>query len=69
MLGVVPKTSTYAPTGYTLPYFLNIANLGAEAAMKQDFALMSELNTYRGHITYKATLCTYKYFDKISKNR
>jgi len=54
MPGAVPKTSTYALTGSTLPYLLNIANKGAEKAMKEDPALMAGLNTYHGHVTYKA---------------
>jgi len=54
MPGAVPKTSTYALTGSTLPYLLAIANKGAETAMKEDLALMAGLNTYQGHITYQA---------------
>lgn len=54
MPGAVPRTSTLALTGATLPYALKIANLGAEAACKADAALMRGLNTYRGHITFKA---------------
>lgn len=54
MPGAVPKTSTYALTGSTLPYLMNIANKGVEEAMKQDVALMYGLNTYGGHITYQA---------------
>lgn len=54
MPGAVPRTSTLALTGATLPYALRIANLGAEAACKADPALMRGLNTYQGHVTYKA---------------
>lgn len=54
MPGAVPRTSTLALTGATLPYALKIANLGAEAACKADPALMKGLNTYNGHITFKA---------------
>lgn len=54
MPGAVPKTSTYALTGSTLPYLLDIVNKGAEAAMKDDPALLLGLNTYKGHVTYKA---------------
>lgn len=54
MPGSLPKTSTYALTGSTLPYLMQIANKGPEEAMKEDAALMSGLNTYRGHVTYKA---------------
>ncbi len=54
MPGAVPRTSTLALTGATLPYALMIANLGAEAACKADKALLRGLNTYKGHLTFKA---------------
>ena len=54
MPGAVPRTSTLALTGATLPYAVKIANLGAEEACRRDPALMKGLNTYRGHVTYKA---------------
>lgn len=52
MPGAVPRTSTLALTGATLPYALKIANLGAEAACKADPALMKGLNTYAGYVTF-----------------
>ena len=54
MPGAVPRTSTLALTGSTLPYALKIASLGAEEACRRDPALMKGLNTYQGHVTYKA---------------
>ena len=51
MPGGVPRTSTLALTGATLPYELKIANLGAEAACKADPALMKGLNVYYGKMT------------------
>lgn len=54
MPGAVPRTSTLALTGATLPYAVKIANLGAEAACKADPALMKGLNTYNGHLTFRA---------------
>lgn len=54
MPGAVPRTSTLALTGATLPYALKIANMGAEAACKADPALMKGLNTYQGKLTFKA---------------
>ena len=54
MPGAVPRTSTLALTGATLPYALKIAKLGAEAACKADSALMKGLNTYNGHLTFQA---------------
>lgn len=52
--GAVPKTSTYALTGSTLPYLLSIANKGVVRAILEDEALLSGLNTYKGFVTYKA---------------
>lgn len=54
MPGAVPRTSTMALTGATLHYAVKIANMGAEAACKADPALMKGLNTYQGHLTFKA---------------
>lgn len=54
MPGAVAKTSTYALTGSTLPYIVSIANKGVERALMEDESLMKGLNTFRGHITYKA---------------
>lgn len=54
MPGAVPRTSTLALTGATLPYALKIANLGAEAACKADPALMKGLNLYKGSLTCRA---------------
>lgn len=54
MPGAVPRTSTLALTGATLPYAVKIANMGAEAACKADPALMKGLNTYKGHLTFQA---------------
>ena len=54
MPGAVPRTSTLALTGATLPYAVKLANMGAEAACKADAALLKGLNTYKGHLTCKA---------------
>ena len=54
MPGAVPRTSTLALTGSTLPYALKIAKLGAEEACKADPALMKGLKTYKGYLTFKA---------------
>lgn len=51
--GAVPRTATFALTGVTLPYLLNIANKGVEKALLDDKALMAGLNSYKGHITCK----------------
>ena len=54
MPGAAPRTSTYALTGVTLPYLLEIANNGAEKAMLSDPALLAGLNTYKGHLAHPA---------------
>lgn len=54
MPGAVPRTSTIALTNSTMPYALQIANLGAEQAMNNDPALLKGLNIYKGRLTYKA---------------
>lgn len=52
--GDVPKTSTYALTNVTLKYAMEIANKGVERALSESKALRYGLNTYGGHVTYKA---------------
>ncbi|AGZ44237.1 alanine dehydrogenase [Actinoplanes friuliensis] len=52
MPGAVPHTSTYALTNVTLPYALELANLGWRDAIKADPALALGLNTHDGHVTY-----------------
>ena len=52
MPGAVPNTSTYALTNVTLPYAVELANVGWREAMKQDHSLALGLNTHEGHITY-----------------
>ncbi|MGE0877975.1 MAG: alanine dehydrogenase [Acidimicrobiia bacterium] len=50
MPGAVPHTSTYALTNATLPYILDVARFGAEAAAERDTALRHGLNTLAGQI-------------------
>ncbi len=54
MPGCVARTSTFALTNATFPYTLKLANIGYEAALKQDPALKSGLNVYKGNLTNKA---------------
>jgi alanine dehydrogenase len=54
MPGAVARTSTFALTNATLPYALKIADLGYEAAMKQDPCLMKGLNVHKGKLVCKA---------------
>jgi alanine dehydrogenase len=51
MPGAVAQTSTWALTNVTVDYAVKIANMGLEAAAKQDLALALGINTYAGHIT------------------
>lgn len=53
MPGAVPRTSTYALTGVTLKYLVDIANKGVVGALKGDERLLHGLNTYKGYCTYK----------------
>ncbi|MCY7364843.1 MAG: alanine dehydrogenase [Frankiaceae bacterium] len=52
MPGAVPNTSTYALTNVTLPYAVEIANLGVRAAAEADPALALGLNTVGGQLVY-----------------
>jgi alanine dehydrogenase len=51
MPGAVPYTSTYALTNVTLPYVLEIANLGWRQALRADPALAGGLHTHEGALT------------------
>jgi len=54
MPAAVPNTSTLALTNATFPYAMKLAQLGAEAALKADAGFAEGVNTYNGHLTYKA---------------
>jgi alanine dehydrogenase len=54
MPGAVPVASTYALTNATLPYALSLANLGWEAACKNNPNLAKGLNVHAGKIYYSA---------------
>jgi alanine dehydrogenase len=51
MPGAVPRTSTYALTNATLPYALQLANLGLVGAVKSNGALIKGINVYKGNVT------------------
>jgi len=51
MPGCVPRTSTYALTNSTLPYVLEIANLGYSQALREDRVLSRGLNVADGKVT------------------
>ncbi|MFC0681201.1 alanine dehydrogenase [Lysobacter korlensis] len=50
MPGAVPESSTRALTNATLPYVLNLADLGWRAAVAADAALARGLNTHDGKV-------------------
>jgi alanine dehydrogenase len=52
--GAVPRTSTYGLSNATLPYAIKLANKGFDRAIKDDPVLAKGVNTYGGHITYRA---------------
>jgi alanine dehydrogenase len=54
MPAAVPNTSTLALTNATFPYVLKLAQNGASAAIKGDPGIREGVNTYGGHLTYKA---------------
>jgi len=54
MPGAVPYTSTVALTNATLPYGLQLANLGWKKACKQNNELKLGLNVVKGEVVYKA---------------
>ena len=51
MPGAVPHTSTYALTNVTLPYALELANLGWREALRSDATLLPGLHTHEGSLT------------------
>ena len=53
MPGAVPRTSSFALSNATMPYALEIANKGAEAALRENPALLKGLNVYKGKLTNK----------------
>ncbi len=54
MPGAVPITSTYALTNATLPYVIELAGLGIDAALEHNAGLRSGLNVRAGQITHPA---------------
>ena len=53
MPGAVPRTSSRALTGLTLPYILRLANDGFEQAIQQDAPLRRGVNTYLGQLVHE----------------
>jgi alanine dehydrogenase len=51
MPGAVPRTSTYALTNATMPYVLELADMGVDKALKENPALRKGLNVHTGRLT------------------
>ena len=56
MPGVVARTATHAFVNAAMPYILEIADLGVEAAMAQNPALEKGVNTYNGELVHLTLL-------------
>jgi alanine dehydrogenase len=54
MPAAVPHTSTFALNNATFPYLLELANRGLAGACAHRAAIREGLNTYKGHVTYRA---------------
>ena len=54
MPAAVPHTSTYALTNATLPYIVDVAELGVRGALQRDPALIGGVTTVGGKITNTA---------------
>ncbi|AOV07224.1 alanine dehydrogenase [Sporosarcina ureilytica] len=54
MPGAVPRVATEGLTNNTVPYALQIAQLGVKEALMKNEALQKGLNTFGGHVTYEA---------------
>ena len=54
MPALVPRTSTFALTNATLPYVLDLAGRGVQAAVRRNPALARGANVWRGRIVHPA---------------
>jgi alanine dehydrogenase len=54
MPAAVPHTSTFALNNATFPYLLELANYGLEGACARNNAIREGMNTYKGHVVYRA---------------
>ena len=52
MPGAVPITSTYALTNATMPYVLDLADVGVAAAARANPGLVPGVNVAAGKVTY-----------------
>jgi alanine dehydrogenase len=61
--GVVARTATYALTNAALPYIIEIANKGIDAAIAEDANLERAINTHHGEIVHLSQLTPRKKVD------
>ena len=61
MPGAVPYTSTLALTNATLPYAIQLANLGWQKACTENEDLRKGLNVVKGKVVYKAVADAFKF--------
>jgi alanine dehydrogenase len=61
MPGAVPRTSTFGLTNATLPYVLEIAELGWRRATAADRALAAGLSTHDGEVLSTAVADAHGY--------
>ena len=54
MPGAVPRTSALALNNATIPYIVEVANHGAQAALQGNEFLLAGLNVHAGRVTYEA---------------
>jgi alanine dehydrogenase len=58
--GAVPRSSTVGLTNATLPYIMQVANLGYKAAMERNKDLALGLNVEKGELVHPAVVSWYK---------
>ncbi len=59
MPGAVARTSTFALNNATLPFAVQLANLGYRKALANNLNLANGLNIHAGRVTYKAVATTF----------
>ncbi|GAA3633987.1 alanine dehydrogenase [Flavivirga jejuensis] len=68
MPGAVPCTSTVALTNVTLPYIVNLANLGWKKACDMNPLLAKGLNIVKGEIVYEEIAEAFNWNTKVLQN-
>ncbi|MCP4189214.1 MAG: alanine dehydrogenase [Planctomycetaceae bacterium] len=68
MPGAVGRTSTFALCNVTLPWIIELASEGVDAARKRSDAISTAINIYRGEVTNQAVADTFDLpFSELSK--